>query len=245
MVFLKPYLKQTLLLSLTFLFYLSGYTQQYKTDDFSEVMPPKYPTKEWLELNRAPLSFKVVIVNNVLAISKATERHQTQLDVEGGTLIGINRGEWGGVLLYKNRVSTDTIKGGNIVKIFKFQNQIYFLEGLAHMSFNSGSLYKLNKQSNKFSYDKVLDFEDAPESFTILNDKIFVAGFGNFYIVKNEKCETIFKGMFWESLYPNSVAALNDNEVYLGIKGGYVKLNISNKTLKFYKYKHLSKVVDP
>ncbi|MBK0380366.1 hypothetical protein [Mucilaginibacter segetis] len=233
-------MRKLVLVIISFLFVLPGYTQQYKFDDFVETNPPKYLSKEWSELNFSK-SFKVSIVEGVLKINDDDKLHgRVLLNIEGGELIGLNHGEWGGALLYKGKAGTiDTIKKGNIVGILNFQNQIYFIEGLAHGSFNSGALYKLIKKRNKFIYDKVLNLEDAPQVSLVLKDKLLIASFSNFYVFKNGKIETVFKKMFWDSLYPNSIAVLN-NETYIGIRGGFVKLNIPDKTIKFYRYNHIT-----
>src|SRR4051812_29134974 len=107
------------------------YAQQYKLYDFLETKLPRYLSKEWLVLNNAPISFKVSVVDNKLTINKDERHGQAELAIGDGKLIGLNHGEWGGALMFKRKSSqTDTIKSGNIVDIFKFQNQTYFLEGL-------------------------------------------------------------------------------------------------------------------
>ena len=47
--------------------------------------------------------------------------------------------------------------------------------------------------------------------------------------------ELIFQDTFWSSLYPNSIAVLDDKNVFIGMRSGIVKLDLTTKTLKFYK----------
>jgi hypothetical protein len=103
------------------------------------------------------------------------------------------------------------------------------------MSYSGGIIFELDTIDNKFSYNRLIDFDDATEAFTIYQDKWLIATYQNFYVVKNFKKELLFKDTFWSSLYPNSIAAIDDQNMLLGIRGGIVKLDLTGKTLKFYK----------
>jgi hypothetical protein len=208
--------------------------------EFIETNPPKPESKEWFSLNYSTNEFGVSIIEGKLNIKKTKEIDKCELKITGGTLVGIDNGEWGGHLTFKpsnlENKAID-IKSGNIKTIFKFKGKVYFIEGLAHMSYSGGSLYSLDTANYKFKCTKLIDFDDAPQAFTIYNDKMFIATFQNFYVVQNFKKELIFKETFWRSLYPNSIAAFDDKNAFIGIRGGIVKLDLINKTLKFYKYK--------
>ena len=103
------------------------------------------------------------------------------------------------------------------------------------MGINEGALYELHISDNNFTFEKLLDFDDAPEAFEIYGDRFLIATHGNFYVVKDFKKELIVKDAFWKSLYPNSIAVLDDKNIFLGIRGGVVKLDLTTKTFKFYK----------
>src|SRR5947199_250824 len=79
-------------------------------------------------------------------------------------------------------------------------------------------------------YQKVLDFEDAPEAFAIFEEKFLIVTHANFYIVKDFQKELIFKDAFWDTLYPNSIAAFNNANIFVGIRGGIVKIDLTNRT---------------
>ena len=208
--------------------------------DFIETTPPKVWSDEWYPLNHSQNEFGVSVTNVRLHIKKVKEVSKCELTITGGTLIGINRGEWGGQLTFRPDDSTKksvAIKRGNIKFIFNFKGKVYFIEGLAHMGYSGGAIFELNTANSNFTFTKLVDFEDAPEAFTIYNDKILVATHENFYIVQDFKKELIFKETFWSSLYPNSIAALDDKNVFMGIRSGIVKLDLTTRTMKFYKYK--------
>lgn len=200
---------------------------------------PKVSTDKWRELNYARNEFGVKIIDNKLNIEKVKERNTAELKINGGNLIGINRGEWGGKLSFvpndKNKKEIE-IKEGNIKFVFEFNDKIYFIEGLAHLSYSGGVIFELKKDGENFTYKNIMEFDDAPEAFTIYGNKLLIATHRNFYVVENFKKELIFENTFWSSLYPNSIAVVDNENVYMGIRSGLVKLDLTNKNITFYKY---------
>lgn len=228
------------LLTILTLFWLTscGQSPAIIPKEFVEIVPPKAGSDEWYSLNYSQNEFGVKIVDGKLDIKKVDEVNECELNISNGKLLGVNRGEWGGTLTF---APTDTTKGnmeikrGNIKFIFTFKDKIYFIEGLAHLSMSTGALYELENTNDSFTYKKLIDFEDAPEAFTIYHDQFLIATHENFYVIKDFKKELLFKDAFWSSLYPNSIAVLDDKNVFIGMRSGIVKLDLTTKTLKFYK----------
>lgn len=215
-----------------------GQTTEDIPKEFVETNPPKVWSDEWYPLNHSQNEFGVSIINGKLEIKKVREIDNCELKIAGGTLIGINRGEWGGQLTFKPDDTTKRvvdIKRGNIKFIFNFKDKVYFIEGLAHMGYSGGAIFELNTTDNDFTFTKLVDFDDAPEAFTIYKDNFLIATHENFYTVQDFKKELVFKETFWSGLYPNSIAVIDDKNVFIGIRSGIVKLDLSTKTLKFYK----------
>jgi hypothetical protein len=215
-----------------------GHTTVTIPKEFVETVPPKAGSDEWYPLNYSDNEFGVKIIDGKLDIKKVNEVNKCELKIPGGTLIGINRGEWGGQLSFKPEDTTKNaidIKRGNIKFIFRFKDKVYFIEGLAHMGYSGGAIFELITTNNNFTFNKLVDFDDAPEAFTIYKDKFLIATHENFYIVEDFKKDLVFEEMFWSSLYPNSIAAIDDKNVFIGIRSGIVKLDLTTKTLKFYK----------
>lgn len=213
--------------------------QTFNESDFIETNQPNVPSKEWTQLNHSRNEFSVSIVNDSLIIDES-KKFKTELLVKKGRLVGTDNGEWGGQLIFESNkwsYGERKIKKGNIRAIFQLNNQIYFVEGLAHMRSSSGALYSLSRNKNKFTYEKLIDFDDAPEAITVHNDIIYIASHESFFIIRNLKKETVFKKTFWSSLYPNSIAIKNEKNIFIGIRSGYVKLNAIEKKITFYKYK--------
>jgi len=206
--------------------------------EFVETVPPKVGSNEWYSLNYSSNEFGVKIIDRKLEIKKINEVNECELSISNGKLIGVNRGEWGGKLTFMPADTTKKsieIKRGNIKFIFKFKDKIYFIEGLAHLGFSGGALFELDAKDNMFTYKQLVDFDDAPEAFTIYQDKFLIATHKKFYVIKDFQKELIFQDTFWSSLYPNSIAVFDDKNVFIGIRSGIVKLDLTTKTLKFYK----------
>jgi hypothetical protein len=207
--------------------------------DFTEAKIPQTYSDEWYLLIKASNSYSVSADRGSLIIRKAQVVNHCGLRIPGGTLIGINDGEFGGGLFFNDIDSTKKpvyIKYGNIKFLFVNKNKIYFIEAFAHMSFSYGALYELIRKDDKFTYTELLAFDDAPEAFTIYRDKFLIATHSGFCIVRNFKKELVINDTFWNNLYPNSVAVLNNKNVLIGIRGGIVNVNLSDRKIKFYKY---------
>ena len=205
-------------------------------EGYTETTPPKVGSKEWYLLNHNLNEFQVKIVEDKVVVEKKV-RPKCNLDLPDGALIGIDKGEWGGELKF---VPTDTtketikIKDGNIRFLFTFKEKIYFIEGLAHLGYSGGALFELDTSANNFSYKKRIDFDDAPQAFTIYRDKLLIVTFEGFCVVENFEKEILFKDTFWSSLYPNSIAVFDEENVFVGIRGGIVKLDLTTKTFTFF-----------
>ena len=226
-------------LSLLTITFFSCQGQPVVPKDFIETTPPKAGTDSWFTLNYSHNEFGVENQRGHLIVRKVKEVHKGELQLSNGKLFGEDHGEWGGSLTFVPTDPTQSkkeIKEGNIKYIFRFKDSIYFIDGIAHGSISRGALYRLDTSDQKFNYTKILDFEDAPEAYTIYGDKILIASHEGFYVVKDFQKEQIVKEAFWTSLYPNSIAAFDDKNIIIGIRSGIVKLNLLTKGITFYKY---------
>lgn len=155
------------------------------------------------------------------------------------------RPNWfGGLMVPKRNPITKVIKdckllqSGNVQFVFGFKDSIYVLGGLAHMGSNFGSLYTIRHNADSFFISKTLDLKDAPSAMCVYEGCIYLAGSKGFYLIdKNLKIKTIFENLFWYGLYPTSVLVLNKKDVFVTIRGGYVKINPEERKLKLYKAK--------
>ncbi|WP_417939270.1 hypothetical protein [Flavobacterium sp. RS13.1] len=130
------------------------------------------------------------------------------------------------------------LQSGNFQFIFGFNDSIYLLGGLAHMSLNFGNLFSLRNENESFFISETLKLDDAPSAMCVHKNFIYIAGNKGFYILdKNLQKTTLFNDLFWYGLYPASVVVLDEKNVFVTIRGGYVKINTVDKKLQFYKAK--------
>ncbi|AWK04318.1 hypothetical protein HYN56_08740 [Flavobacterium crocinum] len=232
-------MKNFILIFLPF-FILKGFGQNSieVPKPFKEIITPRAGSDEWYKLNNANNEFQVSITDGKLEVSKYNASKSCEIKTQDGKIIGIDVGEWGGILFFvptESAKKSFVIKEGNIKFIFSYKDKIYFIEGLTHMIISEGALFELDISGPTISYKRILDFDDSPEALTIYQDQIFIAGYKNFYIINNLKKEVIFENTFWSSLYPNSIAVFNNENVFVGMRGGIVKLDLTKKSLNFYK----------
>ena len=166
---------------------------------FLEIVPPKVGDEDWYRLNESSLDYAVSIKNDSLVIRETEYKDTCTLIVSGGTYFGVDHGEWGGKLFFlssNNPPNLVAIKRGNVKFIFRFDGQVYFIEGLAHMGMSDGAIFKLQRNDERFEFSKVLEFDDAPEAYAIQKDSILIATTGRFYVVRNFQKELLFEKHF-------------------------------------------------
>lgn len=267
--------RMTLFLS-TFLFSVSlCFSQSYSLNDFEECKIPEIKSEEWFDFNRSTdKEFVFSLDSGKIQVSKYKYVPYVEYDIPSGKLIGVNMGEWGGGLYYRQKDPTKTffvneqngkdiqpkwfgglmvpernpinkvikdcklLQSGNVQFIFGFKGSIYLLGGLAHIGLNFGSLYTFRYNTDSFFISKTLNLKDAPAAMCIYEGCIYLAGNKGFYMIdKNLNIKTIFDDLFWYGLYPTSVLVLDKKNVFVTIRGGYIKINPEEKKLNLYKAK--------
>ncbi|MEO8885546.1 MAG: hypothetical protein ABI367_05745 [Mucilaginibacter sp.] len=102
-------------------------------------------------------------------------------------------------------------------------------------------LYRLTAKKDTFSISKLLQLDDTSIfAIQIQGEQIYIATKKNFYIVNklSGKIEQEIDNIFWGQSYPNSFAILNKNEVYVGMRSAYAKINPQLKQIEFYFYQY-------
>ena len=217
---------------------LAGAGQTVAPALFRQVPTPTPGSQAWAQLTEAP-GYAVANKAGKLVFMKASAHPFTTLKTSAGTFTGRDRGEWGGELSFQPLVSKAKplhIKAGNVRQVFQWQGQVYFLEGLAHMGINSGALYRITGQGPAFTFVKVVDFTDAPEAVAVVGQDLFIAQFQGFTVVSNGQAKVLLEKTFWVGLHPNSVAVFPSGKVYIGLRGGYVRVDRQSKNLAFFQY---------
>lgn len=110
-------------------------------DDFVEAPPsPNTPDSN---------SLKPRYQNYIRVPKKVPQWPKVALRVNGGWLVGSNKGEWGGALAFvPDDGPTQIIIKDNVVDIYHLGNQIVALTGLAHLSSNQGQISALKQSAD-------------------------------------------------------------------------------------------------
>lgn len=234
-------IKVQYLLILSLLLSVTAYTQEVLDfpSQFVETVLPDADSDEWSKVNQSRKEYSVAIVNRQLEVRLRAEYPYTcELEVDGGKLVGNNRGEWGGELLFrpsdaqkKDRV----VAKGNIHHILTYNGKLCYLEGLAHLGLDYGGLYELKKRGNSYKSEILIDLHSSPYAYAIYQNKLIVAASHRLFVINDFLVEFIFDDLSWWGFYPNSVAVLDEENVFVGMRGGVAKINLKEKKIVFYK----------
>lgn len=146
------------------------------------------------------------------------------------------------------------IQYGNFTRIFSYRGGTYVVEDREGYSYY-GVFYRLFILKDGFYMKKVLDLnEDAlvkesflkkiPDKFEYWNtpvgmmvykNSIFLTTTQRFYIIKNWHKALVLTNLFWGYLNPNSFALLR-HSLFVGMRGGYAKIDLRKKDMIFFKY---------
>ena len=221
-----------------------SYGQFKLSTDFIKVKPPKFGTNEYFFFNHsANGEFGVEITSGELEIKKVRYHDTCELKIPSGKLIGIDHGEFsGGKLLFvpsDTAQSVTTIKYCNVGFVFIYKNKIHFMEVNGGPGFSDGTLYMLDTTNQTFSCKELIYFDDVPCAYATYNDKLLVATDKRFYVVTDYNTHLVIDNAFWTGMYPNSIAVKDDENIFLGMRGGIAKLNLTTKVVQLYKHSKL------
>lgn len=225
--------------------YDSRHTSSFQSNEFSL---DKINAQDWTAVQQSQNLFYVRIEGNELVVSQNTYRKQEiSLKFNGGILHGINDEHRGGRLIFAphgDYRNSYTIKQGNIIKsIFLINNRIYFYEVLLANKKNdnnqvsSAALYELKECDDGFFYRKVYQFKSAPYYITSADGSIVVLTRDALYELTGEgRWVQLINNAPWSIYGPTSFAVYNQENIFIGLRGGYLKVDVVNSKYSFYRY---------
>lgn len=189
------------------------------------------PTGEaWLAANHHLVDYVIANDAGKLAIKELKMLRQPQeikLRFNGKTLIGENKGEWGGSLSVVSQDGTKQILiPENIVQLIQEEDELFVFTGLAHLFSAHGAIYKVVRDKEDVKAEKLTLLPGAPQVVIAeRNDR----GYFGFLIVTNDglvrftpkylDLKVLAIDQFWSGLYPTS-AQLVDNQLMIGMRSG-------------------------
>ena len=218
--------------------------RKYDSIDFIKIDTNK-PEHELYEIGREFMFSEHPIFayrkGREIAFAEPKDRHRSEssFKLSDGKLEIINHGEFGGALNFissKNPNDTTHIFGSPVLYVFRFNSKIYFINGIA-MSDRGGYIFELTKENHKYSYKKILALDSGVDALTIHNNKIFIASCNLFTVVEDFKKKNLMQNEIWLQSRKYSVVAKNDEEIIIGMNGGYSILNLTSNNISYYRYK--------
>jgi hypothetical protein len=197
---------------------------------------PPVDEEGWLCANWARDRWSVQLAESGTAVQ--IERAQTRpgsiaLSVQGGRLIGTNRGEFGGALEWEpTGVSRRTlILTGNPVAFVASPAGLFLAEGLAHLSITRGRLLELERTDAKWTAKHVVGLGEAPEAVTVVGPTTLLvlttSSVTEVDLVK--KAATIlFRNEQWGYLHGNSIVRVSSGTILVGMPRAVVALSPSS-----------------
>lgn len=191
-----------------------------KTNDSIKIRPNDY---NYFKGDSLPFGQKKVAkkLNNQYSI-RAVKK------VEDGYIIGLNSGEFGGGLWFLSNdgeSSYEILPHRRTHQIFKFNDKLYVIEGLAHLALSNGNLLELTREGD-WKVSKTYELPGTPDFIIRENDNVLIVT--SEYLMsfnKHEKLSKVLKAPFyWGSLYPSS-AIIDDNDIYIAMRKGILKIS--------------------
>jgi hypothetical protein len=154
--------------------------------------------------------------------------------VADGWIVAFNAGEFGAGLWWfspdgkrRYKISQDQVCG-----FLATERGLLALEGLAHLSINTGQLIQISSgKDGLWKPRRLVDLGNAPQTATQDKD-------GNLLIVTDERLlrvhpdnrlEILIDKAFWESLHPNSVVIEPSGNINIGMRFGVARLTPGTK----------------
>ena len=205
---------------------------------FVEAKPPKIGSKEFFKLNYGE-AFIVELneeLNEELNVRspKKGEIYSSKVvfDTGGIKYLGIDKGEFGGGLYIDSfNKEKKPFFSGNINSLVPIDDDLYIIEGLAHMGFNGGSIHAIRNYKKLSKPERITLLPSAPS--VVMLDKVYankqtgivIVGHDSFMILlPDRELIVLHHNTFWGSLYPSSLVKYKEHYVF-GIRGGAVAIS--------------------
>jgi len=196
---------------------------------FLEAEPPKPGSKEVLEANHGDAFIVELKEDLIIRPPRDGELYSPEVVFDAGSVkyIGVDRGEFGGGLYINSYNKNEKpFFSGNIDALIPINDDLYILEGLAHLVYNGGSIHVIRDYKEPSTPERVTLLPSAPEAMLVDvihgRKRIVIAGHGSFMIFEPDyRLQITHHNTFWRSLYPSSIVKYRDFYVF-GIRSGVV-----------------------
>ncbi|RYG93813.1 MAG: hypothetical protein EON58_17565 [Alphaproteobacteria bacterium] len=158
--------------------------------------------------------------------------------IEGGWLVGVNRGEWGGELVrvwspYKEAVK---VSDHQIVDFFYRKGRLHAIEGLSHLGSSRGAVIRigLSKTAFHFNASKVIELPAAPRAVTVRRDgTVILILDGSVAALDHRNRLTILLPKLHEFSSNSCAIAPGTTRLYIGMRQYVAELDLISRKLRY------------
>ncbi len=147
-----------------------------------------------------------------------------QLEFAGGTLVGENRGEWGGSLLVKENGNGNSreILSENVLKMYPMRDGVVVVTG--RLDANEGSVWLYSEAAgHSWQINRKAHLHGYPRTIGKKGDRILFA-YGDAVSMMEDFRERQIATLPLLETYPNSIAQDANDNIYIGMDGFVVRL---------------------
>ena len=221
---------------------LVGQAQEFPLSDFSPARIPQVYDSDWYQLpgNGALMGVNMGEFGGGLYYKPADSSHPVFYvnGKPGPTAQSFFRG----LMVPPTNPIQQRLKGyslianGNVVGIFQYKDSLFYLDGLAHMGLTIGRLYSLIVKRDSFTIARVADLGDCPMAYLADGPRLWIVTMQGLLLVENGQENQILSHVFWEGLYPNSICMDATGTLYVGLRGGYAKVDVKTRQVMFFHF---------
>lgn len=159
-----------------------------------------------------------------------------------GTVITENYGEWGGNLYIITEYGAEQAGSGNFNQVFEYNNKLYAISSLSHLTLRKASLHEIRKYDDRFEDITIFKNYDLTMSAAFIEDNILyfysTAEDSNGlykYNLENKQLEFIFKLSYpyWK------VNSIIKKENYIYLYGNYLIIKYNLETDEIRRFTNL------
>ena len=89
---------------------------------------------------------------------------------------------------------------------------------------------------NSFTVARVADLGDCPMAYLADGPRLWIVTMQGLLLVENGQEDQILSHVFWEGLYPNSICMDATGTLYVGLRGGYAKVDVKTRQVMFFHF---------
>lgn len=206
-----------------------GITGEFVEKEWKKEPASQLTSKDLQRLNWSNEEYEVSILSGKLVYSKPSKRADNVKALPNGKLVASNQGEFGGGLYqhFEKGKGSRKIIAGNFHSFFDCRGRTYVLDGLAHLTLNSGRVWNIYEMNGVWHLGKSIEVGGSPYTFCFKNDtSIYLVTPTTLLDVNLETSQVkiIVRNAFWDGQYPNSIVKISDSTLWLGMRGGILKI---------------------